>query len=108
MTKVPPQPHPLRGSIAKHKIRRVAVVDDAFDAVSLASFQEGEAEEFFKAVNEDDSRVKEFHKLVSEKESDELLKKADLTDAAAKLLWEKRNSLSVLGPVLKETLFRVH
>jgi len=86
MTKAPPRPHPLHGSIAKHEIRRVAVVDDAFDTVSLATFQEGEDEEFIKAVNEDDSRVKEFHKLVSGKESEELLKKVDLLRPAARTI----------------------
>ena len=99
--------HPVHRSLEKHRIHRVAVVDDAFDTVSLASLQEGEDQEFIDAVNEDDTLLKEFHKLVSNKDSDELLAKDALTDATVGLIWDKRAALGALGPVVARTLFRV-
>ena len=106
MTTTQPQ-HPVHKSLEKHNIRRVAVVDDAFDTVSMASLQEGEDQEFIDAVNDDDTLLREFHKLVSNRDSDELLAKDALTDAAVGLLWDKRAALGALGPVVARTLFRV-
>jgi hypothetical protein len=99
--------HPLRESIARHNIRRVAVVDDAFDPVSLASFQEGEDREFLAAVNEQDALLKEFHKLVHGQENDDVINESHLTDEVAKLLWDHGRTLEGLGLVLRRTLFRV-
>ena len=72
MTTTQPQ-HPVHKSLEKHSIHRVAVVDDAFDAVSLASLQEGEDQEFIDAVNEDDKLLREFHRLVSNTDSTSFL-----------------------------------
>ena len=99
--------HPVHKSLETHSIRRVAVVDDAFDAVSLASLQEGEDQEFIDTVNEDDKLLREFHRLVSNTDSAELLTRDTLTDAAVGLLWNKRADLEGLGPVVSRTLFRV-
>jgi hypothetical protein len=108
MSDTPPSRHPLHESIGTHQIRCVAVVDDAFDEVTLASFQDGEDREFIDAVNEEDQRLRDFHDLVSGTESEEPLRPADLTDQAAARLWEKRQTLGQgLKDVLSSTLFRV-
>lgn len=108
MTETPVTRHPLHENIRKHQIRRVAVVDDAFDQVTLASFQEGEDREFIAAVNEDDQLLRDFHNLASGTESEELLRQADLTDQALARFWEERETLGQgLKGVLSSTLFRV-
>jgi hypothetical protein len=108
MTEKPLNRHPLHESIGRHQIRHVAVVDDAFDPVTLASFQDGEDREFIEAVNEDDQLLRDFHNLESGTESEELLSPADLTDQAVALLLEKRETVGQgLKEVLSSTLFRV-
>ncbi len=100
-------PHPLRESMSKHNITRVAVVDDAFDPVSLSSFQEGEDREFIDAVNEDDGLLREFHSVATGAESNRVLSVADLTEDIAARLWQNRESLVGLKGILGTTLFRV-
>jgi hypothetical protein len=108
MTETSPNRHPLHESIRRHQIRCVAVVDDAFDQVALASFQDGEVREFIDALNEDDKLLRSFHRLASGTESEELLSPADLTDQVVALLWERRGTLGPdLKDVLSSTLFRV-
>ena len=107
MTTTPSRIHPLHESIRKHKIRRVAVVDDGFDAVSVESFDEGEDQEFIAAINEDDALLRQFHALVSGSELDDLIGKSDLTDAAVNRLWESRANPGDLSTLLSKTLFRV-
>jgi hypothetical protein len=108
MTKTPPTRHPLYESIERHHIRSVAVVDDAFDQVTLASFQDGEDREFIDAVNEDDHLLQDFHALVSGTMSEELLRPEDLTDSAVAHIWEMQEMLGQgLKKVLSSTLFRV-
>jgi len=101
-------PHPLRESMSKHNITRVAVVDDAYDPVSLSSFQEGEDREFIDAVNEDDVLLREFHRVATGAESNRVLIAADLTDEIAGRLWQDRETLNGLKAVAGATLFRVH
>ena len=98
MTTTTVRKHPLHESVEKYKIRRVAVVDDAFDAVSRAALQEGEDEEFLAAVNEDDVLLREFHSLVSQRDITDILKKKDLTNKAVNLLWKSRTGLPHLQP----------
>lgn len=99
--------HPLHERIGKHQIRRVAVVDDAFDPVSLESLQEGEEQEFIDAVNEEDALLSEFHSVVTGIESTEVIQRAALTNEVVGLLWEKRQTLGELRKTLSSTLFRV-
>ena len=106
MSEIVANTHPVRESIGKHQIRSIAVVDDAIDAVSLDSFQEGEDQEFVAAVNGEDTLLKEFHKLAG-RESSETINRADLTNEMTGLLWEKRKDCEGLAKVLSETLFRV-
>lgn len=101
-------PHPLRDTIIRHNITRVAVVDDAFDPVSLDWFQEGEVVEFIDAVNEDDVLLQEFHHVAgNDTENNRVLSVADLTDEIATRLLQNRESLDGLKGVLSTTLFRV-
>lgn len=101
-------PHPLRESISRHNITRIAVVDDAFDPVALSSFQEGEGREFIDAVNEHDELLQEFHKFATGTDDTRALSLADLTDAVAGRLWQNRETLKGLKAVVGATLFRVH
>lgn len=108
MNDTEPVQHPLHASIARHHIRSVAVVDDAFDRISLISFQEGEEKEFLDALNESDAVLRSFHKLVSDQDREDPVAKKDITDQVVNVLWEKGRSDSGLSDVLRRTLFRVH
>lgn len=109
MTSMQQITHPLRECRGNLQIKRVAVVDDAFDKVSSNIFQEGELIDFISVVNEDDQLIRDFHRLISDTDSEEILCSENLSDDNLALLWDRRaQDTHGLKEVLQSTLFRIH